>query len=287
MGTAQLAYRIFRPIAKKYVYLIKDVEKDIKRSELPYTLEEYFALLIFSALIAFFASFLIIFLISLLVLRNPILRIFAAFFAALCVSIFIVVGFYFYPSMYAENKKRKIENALHYATIYMGTLAGTGMPPHLIFKVLSGFSEFGEISKSAEKITRGTEVFGLDLPEAMQAIAEKTVSESFKELLVGMRSTIITGGDLRQYLYEKTDKFIQDYRRRLQAYTKQLAVLTEVYMTLIIVGIIFAIVISTIMSMLGGGAGIEQMQLMIVILGLPIATVVFVMMIKMVSPLEM
>jgi len=117
-------------------------------------------------------------------------------------------------------------------------------------------------------------------------MADKTVSESFKELLVGMKSTIITGGDLKQYLYEKTNKFIQDYRRRLEAYTKQLSVLTEVYMTLIIVGIIFAIVITTIMSMLGGGGGIEQIQLMIVVLGLPIATVFFVMLIKMVSPLE-
>jgi flagellar protein FlaJ len=286
MGIAQFAYRIFRPIAKNYVYLLKDVEKDLKRSEMPYSLEEYFAFLILIALIAFISSFIFISIIASFLMRNPVIAILAAFFASMCISILIIVGFYFYPSMQAENKKRRIENALHYATIYMGTLAGTGMPPHLIFKVLSGFTEFGEISKSADKITRSTEVFGLDLPEAIQNIADKTVSESFKELLVGMKSTIITGGDLRQYLYEKTNKFIQDYRRRLEAYTKQLAVLTEVYMTLIIVGIIFAIVITTIMSMLGGGGGIEQIQLMIVVLGLPIATVFFVMLIKMVSPLE-
>ena len=57
-----------------------------------------------------------------------------------------------YPYIKAADRQRSIDNNLPFATLYMNTIAGTGAPPYVMFKLLSDFKEYGEVSKEAQEI---------------------------------------------------------------------------------------------------------------------------------------
>ena len=78
----------------------------------------------------------------------------------------------------------------------MATIAGTGVPPAVIFWSLVEFRRYGEVSRESEKILNDIENFGLDLVQALQRAANRSPSPLFSELLWKMIATIRTGGNL-------------------------------------------------------------------------------------------
>lgn len=287
MTFGEFAYRVLHPIARKYWVAFKDIEVDLKRAELPYSIEEYFAMCIMTVIFASPSFFVFLFLIEMLV-KDIFLSIATSAIFTFLVIFGIVLAFYLYPSQAANSRKKKIDDALHFASIYMTTLAETGAPPYVIFRILGTFDEFGEIAKVARKISRDVDVFGMDISEAITRATERVPSEAFRELLWGMRATITSGGDLKKYLAEKGKGFTAAYKRRLEDYTNVLSIFMEIYITVVVVGSVFALVLTTIMSLIGGGEflgmSMETLQLLLVGVGMPLMTAIFVVIIKSISP---
>lgn len=282
------SYRLFRPIAKKYAKpLFKDVQKDLQKSGMRITVEEYFSefLLVEVIVAPFFliASLVLIFIIT----SDLMLSLVSGIFFTIFMAIAILTFFYLSPANSVQEREKKIDNALHFATLYMATLATTGTSPQLIFKVMSNFKEFGEISKVSLRITEDVELFGYDLPESLARHADIVPSKNLSELLWGVRATIISGGDLNRFLTEKSKTFTTLFKRRLEEYIQTMSLFMEMYITVVIVGTIFVIVLSTIMSMMGGL--VEQVQLiqtLFVGLGVPFVTTAFIILLKTISPTE-
>lgn len=286
MNYGEFSYKLFHDFSKKYSYLFKDIQEDLLESNIKYSIQEYFASMLMTLVLS--TPLIAVFTIALFLLVNDLLiSIIGGLIFYSLVAAGIIALFYLYPSQQASSINKRIENALHFAVIYMETLAGTGAPPHLLFRILGSFEEFSEISKLSRKISRDIEIFGMDPAEAISKAAEKTPSPNMKELLWGMKATITSGGDLKSYLSEKARGFTNDYRRSLEEFTQILAVLLEIYITIVIVGSVLALVLTTIMSLLSGGiAGLAELQLIIVTIGLPFMSVVFIVLIKSSSPSE-
>ncbi len=286
MNFGEFSYKLVHKIARKYSHLFKDIAEDLQVSNMPYSIEEYFAMMIVTIIFSMPLIGIIAFLFYLLI-NDLLISIIAGVVFYSIILVGIIALYYVYPSQVASSRRKKIDNALHFATIYMQTLAGTGAPPHIIFKILGSFEEFSEISEVSRKINRDIEIFGMDPVEAINRAAERTPSNNLRELLYGMRSTITSGGDLKRYLEEKANAFVNNFRRKLEEYTKVLAVFMEIYITMVIVGSVLALVLTTIMSLISGGIlGIEQLQILIVTVGLPILSGIFILLIKSVSPTE-
>lgn len=281
------SYKLFRPISKRYAKVFfKDLKRDLKKADMRITVEEYFSefLLIELIVVPLFVitSF---FLIS--TLTDFTTSLLVSFGFGILISIGILVFFYLNPTNTVQERAKKIDNALHFAALYMATLATTGTPPFLIFRVMSSFKEFGEVSKVALRITEEVELFGYDLPESLSRQADIVPSSNLSELLWGIRATIISGGDLNRFLNEKSKTFTTLFRRRLEEYVQTISLFMEMYITVVIVGTILVIVLSTIMSMMGGL--LEQVQLIQTIfigLGVPFVTTAFIIMLKTISPTE-
>lgn len=286
MNYGEFSYKLFHDFSKKYSYLFKDIQEDLLESNIKYSVQEYFASMVMTLVIS--TPLIAVFTIGLFMLVNDLLiSIIGALIFYSLVAAGIIALFYLYPSQQASSIEKRIENALHFAVIYMETLAGTGAPPHLLFRILGSFEEFSEISKISRKISRDIEIFGMDPAEAISKAAEKTPSPNLKELLWGMKATITSGGDLKSYLSEKARAFANDYRRKLEEFTQILAVLLEIYITIVIVGSVLILVLTTIMSLLSGGiAGLAELQLVLVTIGLPFMSVIFILLIKSSSPSE-
>jgi flagellar protein FlaJ len=282
------AYRIFRKFAKKNAKLIfKDIKVDLHKSGLRVTLEEYFSkmlliIIIMSPLLLILVTFFVT-----LFASNFLFGILSGIMAAVISALIIFAYFYLSPSNLVAERAKRIDNGIHFASLYMATLANTGTPAFMIFKILSEFKEFGEIAKISQKITDEVELFGYNLPDSLAKHAELVPSNNLSELLWGIRATIISGGDLNNYLTEKSKTFVNVFKRRLEEYVQSMSLFMEMYITVVIVGTIFVIVLSAIMSMVGGVmADIQALQIGFVALLVPFVTVAFILFLKTISPTE-
>jgi flagellar protein FlaJ len=166
----------------------------------------------------------------------------------------------------------------------MSTITSSEASPVQIFKITS--AKGGEIGKECQKIYRDVEMLGMDLPTAISKAANRTPSTRFAELLWGMSSVITRGGDLEKYLTDKSKEFMNYYRRALNDYSNQITFYTEIYITLIIVGTLFFIVLSSIMGPLVGGGDVLPIQTVLVFFFIPAVSSGFIVLLRSLSPVE-
>lgn len=286
----ELSQRMAGDFATRIEAYFSDIGQDLILADIGMTLHEYLSVALLTSALVFAAVTPVI---SMIVgfmtgtLAGIVSGLIMGLFAGLFLAVGVFMGFYFYPSIMVGERRSDIDNNLPFATMYLSTIAGTGTPPAAIFDLLGDFDEYGEVSEEARNISRDIYTFGAGTTEALRGAAQRTPSEKFKNLLWGINSILTTGGDLRAYLREKSETFMSDYRRSLDEFTDTLSLLVEVYITLVIVGSVFLIIISTVMSALGSNAGlIVSIQIFTVVLLLPLSAIMFIVIVKGVSPLE-
>ncbi len=287
MGYVEFSYKVLKGFVRKISGKFKGIDILIRKSKIGYSLEEYLASMFFTAFLIFIFGVPSFSIAIYLAIKNLPYAIAGGIIFTSVISSITLLLFYMYPSMKFGSQKKAIDNNIHYAAIYMSTIAGSGTSIYTMFKLLASFKELGEISKICNDIVRDIEIFGYNIAEAIAREANRCPSDKFKELLWGIRSTILTGGDIKEYLDEKAKEYMSDYRRRLEEFINSLSVFTEVYITLVIVGVVFALVLTTIMTMVGIGAGqIKTIQVLMIVVGLPLITAMYVVFLKSISPLS-
>jgi len=200
----------------------------------------------------------------------------------LAAGLMFFVGFY-YPSMLSKTLSTRIERSLPFATSYMATTASSGTNPINLFKMLS--LRGGEVGKEANRIYTNVTSLGMSLTSALQRAALRSPSPAFSDLLWGLISTITTGGDIESYLRNKSRAYMSQYRRMLNDYAKQITLYTEIYITLVIVGTLFFIVLISIISPLTG-IGALFTQTLLVFFVIPLVSIGFIVLLKAISPTE-
>lgn len=279
----KISYRFFGRIVERYSDYFDALRTQLKYARMKYSVEEYVSMLVFSSLVTFavvmLAGSFYITLTTMLAFYSWTLSIILSFAAAGAV---FFVG-YFYPNMIAKGIQGKINKALPFTAIYMATVASSDINPAEVFKIVS--LKGGNVGKECERIYRDIHMLGMDVSTAITKAANRTPSAKFSEMLWGMLSVIKRGGDLGEYLADKSKEFMADYRRSLNDYSKQISFYTEIYITLIIVGTLFFIILSSIMSPLIGG-DILLMQTFLVFFFIPMISTGFLVLLKSLSPAE-
>jgi flagellar protein FlaJ len=221
--------------------------------------------------IAFLFSFIIfIFTFSLTLITSIYLQlniIFALFGLVVVPSFFALLTFFLifiYPFSITQSRKRDIEANLPFALTHMAAISESGAPPLAIFKILSQFREYGEISKEAEEIKRNVEVFGLDEISALRDRVAKSPSSDFKDVLEGMTTTIQSGGSLKSYLIEESGKAMFEYAVKRERYNQILSTYADIYTALLIAAPMIFIVVLAALNIMGGNLfGLTIQELMI------------------------
>ncbi len=208
--------------------------------------------------------------------------------ASLLAGALTVIGFYFYPIYRADSLKRTLDDGLPFTAGYMSILAGAGVLPDFIFRSLAQVDASLAVSNEARAIVRDVELFGFDVISALEAASQRTPSERFKELLEGFIATIHSGGSLVKYLRDRSRQYMKLKRIALRRFSDTLTVLAEFYVTLLVAGSLIFVVMLSVMAMLGGGGfGLLDPRLLLHLLtyiGLPIGSVVFLIILDMISP---
>ena len=283
----ELSFRFFGKKLEPYISNFESMKTDLQHANIPLSLREYVYVMFFVLLLIFVIELPLIAIISTILMKSVLAAVMFSLIATILIEMGAFFMFYTYPSYTARSRKRNIEAGLSFATTYMATIATSGAPPVTMFRVLARFKEYGEISNEAEKITRDVEAFGMDLVSAIRKTAGRTPSSQLKELLWGLDTVLTTGGDVGNFLHEKSRTFLAEYRRRLEKYSQTLSLLIEVYLTVILVGSIFFVIMSALMSIFGGGdvnLFMSFMQFVIIFIVLPVSSLGFIGFIKMISP---
>jgi flagellar protein FlaJ len=281
-----VASRYMNKTVEPYLKRFESIHSDLKKANMPVMLREYVSMCAFTALIILLVSFPVSLFLLILLKFSFVYSLLLSLGISLGATALTFTILVKYPATRADERRRNIDNNLPFATLYMNTIAGTGSPPYAMFKLLSEFKEYGEVSAEAQGIVKDIEVMGQDIEVALKRAAEQTPSEDFRDLLWSMITTIVRGGDLKILLQEKAQLLLDAYRRKLDEYTDNLTMYVEVYITLVIVGTIFAIVMASIMGAISGFGGLKYMQLILVYVYLPVASIVFIVLLKLTSPVS-
>ncbi|MBN2102278.1 MAG: type II secretion system F family protein [Candidatus Aenigmarchaeota archaeon] len=275
--------KLFGKVIEPYLDYFENLKIQMKRARMDYKIKDFLSLLIFFS----FISFSIVMIVASFFLTIITQYGLYAYTFSIIIAILAAVGTffagYYYPNMKGAGIRKKIERELPFTTIHMATTASSGIPPVEVFKIIS--LKKGEIGKECERIYRNVRMLGMDLPSSIAKAANASASARFAELLWGMLSIITRGGDMEEYLNSKAKEFMGMYRRILEDYSNQVTFYTEIYITLIIVGTLFFIILTSIMSPMGGGS-ILLIQTFLIFFFTPMVSVGFLVLLKNLSPVE-
>ena len=283
------AYRLLGEKTVKLLPLFKDMDANLQKSALKVSFRGYVSLAILTTLLVSVSVGVVFPLAALLLLRlSPFLALLYTVGATLFAGAFSIVGFYLYPIIKADSRKRSLEDELPFTTGYLSILAGAGVPPAQMFRSLAKIDSSLATSQEAKQIVRDVELFGIDVISAMESASKRTPSEKFRELLEGFIATMHSGGDLAKYLFERSEQFMRLKRIALRRLGDTLGVLAEFYVVMLVAGPLILVVMLAVMAMLGGGSqGLFNPRLMLYLLaymGIPLGSTIFLIMLDMISP---
>lgn len=279
------AMRLFSSLSERFLPIFSDLKIDLKRSKLKVSVQEYLSVALLTCSLFFLLGLPIFSFFFGFVLKSFLFSFISSFTFSLFLTVLFFLAFINYPKFVISRRAKSIDNTLPFSTLYMSTLAGSRLPLHQTLKIFSKLSGYGEITKEINAITYDIEMFGIDTNTALERAIERTSSKDFKELLWGILSTNRAGGNLNEYLKEKSNTFMSEYRRRIYEFSHQLTLYIEIYLTLVVIGAIFFTILTAIMSGIAGtGSNIILLQSILIFVFLPLVSAIFIMLIKSATP---
>lgn len=230
-----------------------DLQDDLEQADADVLYRTYVAEMFMGAFLAMFAGIGLATVVSVTYSLPTVFILVAFAVLPLTLAILVMLGMYLYPAWKARDRARDINRNIPFALNHMSAIAGSGVPPSSLFELLVNFEEYGEISNESDEVVTRVKVFGDDVTTALKDVASKTPSEDLKEVFYGMVSTLETGGDLKDFLDERADRALFDYRMKRQKEIDRLTTFASFYTALLVAAPLFLVTILAVLETIGGG----------------------------------
>jgi flagellar protein FlaJ len=282
---SKYAFRLFGDIAKSIESYFPDLKEELKRADLKFSSQEYIANALFASLLTFIVT--LPFLAFFISLAS------ASFLFAYLTSITIAIAlppvvfliYLNYPKSIIRERERKIDAYLPFSALYFSSVLSSGLPLHKAIRTFTEFSSQESVATEMRKIVDDIEFFGLDIVSALERAINRTPSRKFREFLYGILATLRSGGNVYMFVKERTTDFFIDYRRKLSEFSHSMIIYTEVYLVAVVLGTIFFIILTSVVSALGGASqNILGSQLFMVFVFLPMVSILFLFLVKKIQP---
>jgi flagellar protein FlaJ len=193
------------------------------------------------------------------------------------------VVFLLYPSYVAGNRKRNIDATLPYAINYVTAMSTAGIPPAEIFRQLGSSTIYGESATEARFVSLEIDLYGRDLIDALRLVSSTTPSFRMKEFLQGAMGCISSGSNLTEFFRTKAEQYALENRQTQKLFLETLGLIAESYVTAMVAGPLFLIILQSIMSILSRQS--QPIFLYIIIyLIIPFGSIGFVILISSMTP---
>jgi archaeal flagellar protein FlaJ len=235
-----------------FSYFLSPLKEEIKKSNLNILFEIYIGRMILFSVLGALATFFSVTILTFTLGFPPLIAILSGLITGATAGAVILTFFHSYPYHILTSKKNSIESNMPFAINHMAAIASSGVPPVVIFKLLSNVKEYGEITEESKRITRNIEVFGMDVNSALKNVGNRTPSPEFRQFLYGIISTIETGGDLKKFFESAAKESLFEYRLKREKYLQTLSTYADFYTAVLIAAPLFFISILSVMALIGG-----------------------------------
>jgi flagellar protein FlaJ len=288
----------------------ENLQKQLNQARIPISHEMYISNAIFysivagiaGALIGLFLTYTVVVLVGLpdqltnvtFSPRMAWLLSFKELFVGVFITAIFIVGmggivyalFMLFPGFQASERKAKIDMQLPYAVTFMYALSKGGMNIIDVFRALARSEDtYGEVSKEIDSIVRDMDYFGHDLRTALSSASETTPSERFQDLMYNLLTVIDSGGNIPNYFRDKSEQYLIKAEVDQKGFLETLGLLAESYVTAFVAGPLFIIIMGVMMAVMGSGT--TTMVYAIIYAVLPIGSIMFVVMISIITPTEL
>jgi flagellar protein FlaJ len=283
-------YRVLGEKIVRIAPFFQDLKPKLLKANLRIDFQAYIAFILFFSSIASFGVFITTILIGLGLGLPFILLILTGIALSLLSGTITFMFLYAYPSLIADSRKRILENELPYIASYMAILSKTGITPERIFRSLGTISAKGFKSISVEEaknIIRNIDFFGYDIISALKLESELSPSLSFSGFIDGLISVSRSGGDVTRYLITSSKAFMNSARIATRKLVDTLALIAEVYVSLIVVFPLVAVVMLAVMGLIGGtlaGFDIVLLMQLITYILLPFLAIIMLVLLEGIMP---
>ena len=182
------------------------------------------------------------------------------------VPLITLVGFYFYPYSEMKSLGAKIDKELPFVVIHMSSISGSGIEPTKIFKIIEKSKEYKNTGGELRKLLNQINIYGYDLVTALKDVAKSTPSSKLAELLKGLSTAIMTGGDLKSFLKKRSETLLLNYRLEREKFTKTAETFMDIYISVVIAAPMILLLLLVMISVSGISVGFstEVMTLMLI-----------------------
>ena len=287
---AKLSNRLFSNISTQLTEkgYFKGLGGELRKSNFYFLTHTYISMALLTSVIAFFiALFVLIFLFffefslgSLFFFvrtADPIFqRLLYNFWIIFILPIVTFLGFYYYPSTEKSSISGKINQELPFVVIHMSAIAGSGIEPSKIFRIIVKSKEYPNTRKEIRKLINEINVYGYDLVTALRNSAKITSSKKLAEVFKGLATTITSGGNLKEFLEKRAESLVFDYKLEREKYTKTAETFMDIYISVVIAAPMIMTILLVVMGLIDLNLGISAKALsLLMVLGIALLNVMF------------
>ncbi len=284
----------------------KDIEKALVSARLPYTVQEFMAVAEFYSILSFFIGLILGVVVILLIPPTFILYVanYTPFYDVVLInfniirwlypSIALIFGFVAYkltkysilsyPFFIANKRKGEIELYLPHAISMMYSMATGGIPvQNMIRTIAESRHIFGELSREFMIILEMVDVFKKNVYDGMRFVRDTTPSPQLSSFLDNLVFILEGGGKLSEFLKRKSEELSEERERTFESFIEFLGMMAEVYISVFVVFPLFLLIVLTVMKLMG--TTMFELYKIAVLIMLPVATLMFVWLIRSMIPL--
>lgn len=162
---------------------------------------------------------------------------------------------YMYPTFRGTKTKTSVETGLPFALSFMAIMASSGLPPRKIFEAVARLETRSKLGLGGEGtlLYRDLEILGSDLVTALKDASNRKISPLFSTVLEGLITTIHSGANLSTYLEAESKSFMVLRAGTIKSYISALIMISEVYLSTLVVFPLILIIMLVVMTSIGGG----------------------------------
>jgi len=195
----------------------------------------------------------------------------------------VLGGFRFLLSTRIANRKDRLDRELPFTLSELSVLASTGTSPIRLMRRMAQRDHDPAMTAEFKKIVYKTDVQGKDLITALAETAKESPSTSVRESFWDLANMIHQGGNLDEYLRNKSDDVMKLKRLIQKEFIERLSTFLDMYVSLVLVGVLMIAVGAFLLNALGSTAvGLDANELLLLLtFGLvPVAVVMTIILIS-------
>jgi flagellar protein FlaJ len=148
------------------------------------------------------------------------------------------------PEVRAAARRRQIDAGMPRMVAFVYALSRGGMSFPDVMRALSrNEAVFGESAREVGVAVRSIELFNVDLVTAIRRTTRRTPSEQFEQFAGNLVSVLQSGGDISAFLRDQYRRYREEAEEQQREILDLLATVAEVYVTVVVAGMLFLITI--------------------------------------------